>query len=94
MDHRLAYYLFLMLFVGQADVSVRMSVSECVSLSRLFSPWRDCSQVSTLTDADNCTHIRHTLRSSDVLPVGRLITSGRGGTAGSKGAMEGRSAQH
>lgn len=75
-----------------------MSVSACVSLSRWLFTYRHRSQVSTLTDTDICTlahtyYARSTLRSSDVLPLGPLITCGRGRAAGSKGVMEAGRAQ-
>lgn len=70
---------------------MRMSVSEFVSLPRWLFTWRHRSQVSTLTDPRTHTAA---LRFSDVLPLGPLITCGRGRAAGGRGAIEAGRAQH
>lgn len=75
-------------------VSMRMTMSEFLSLSRWLFTWSHRSQVSTFTDTNICTLAhRCTLRSSDVVPLGPLITRGRGRAAGGKGVMEAGRAQ-
>lgn len=53
---RLVFHAFLMMFV-KFDIRVRMTTSDCVSVSRWWFTWRHARSVSTHANTDSCTHM-------------------------------------
>lgn len=87
---RSVFHAFLMMFI-KFDIRVRMTTSDCVSVSRWLFTWRHARSVSTHANTDSCTFAHTcTRRSSDVLPLGHPppITCVRGRAAGGRGVME------